>query len=93
MAFFHSVAYMVVIFIWCVLCDVTIWCHVNVSKPTFIDINKHIFLHPLTLIYVIALNIEYKLLLALQVGISEKNIICSTLKTQQFITVNISGCA
>jgi len=48
----------------------------------------HIFLHPLPLFCVIALNIK---LSALQVGLPEENKLKAT--TQQFIIAKISGCA
>jgi len=50
----------------------------------------HIFLHPLSLFYVFALNSEYKLS-ALQVRLSEQNTSNATI--QQFITAKRSGCA
>jgi len=32
---FHSVAYGGHLYLVCGVCDVTIWCHIQVSKPTF----------------------------------------------------------
>jgi len=32
---FHSVAYGVHMYLVCAVCDVTIWSHIHVSKPTY----------------------------------------------------------
>jgi len=52
---FHSVAHGGHLHVVCAVCDVTIWCHIHVSKPRFGEVcwyNMHILLHALLLIYV-----------------------------------------
>ena len=52
---FHSVAYGGHLYLMCAVCDVIIWRHIHVSKPTFwrnLIHNMHILLHALFLFYV-----------------------------------------
>ena len=52
---FHSVAYGGHFYLVCAICDVTIGCHIHVSKLTFwrsLLNNVHILLHALPIIYV-----------------------------------------
>jgi len=84
---FHSVAYGGHLYLVCAVCDVTIWSHIHVSKPTFSIICIFFYTHsPCFLCHCT----KYKLS-ALQVRISEENKLNAT--TQQFITAKISGCA
>ena len=86
-----SVAYGGHLCLWCVLCDVTIWRHFHVSKPTFrrslLTIGIFFYTHSP---YFMCYCTEYKLS-ALQVRISHENKLNAT--THQFITAKISGCA
>ena len=88
----HSLAYGGHLYLVCVVCDVTIWRHIDFSKPTFlakfVDIICMLF-YDTHFPYVLCHRPEYNLS-ALQVRISEENIFNAT--TQQFITAKISGC-
>jgi len=83
---------MVVICIWCALFVTSQFDVIFMfPKQDFFEVFRHImriFLHPLP--YFMFHCTEYKLL-ALQVRLSEKNILNAT--TQQLITAKISGCA
>ena len=62
---FHSVAYGCHLYLVCAVCDVTIWCHIHVSKPTFSrNVDKmcmFFYMHsPLLNLCAIALNINYQ---------------------------------
>jgi len=83
----HSVAYGDHLYLVCAICDVTIWRHVHVSKPTFWWATQYAYSYTrnLLILCVIALN-QYKLS-ALQVRTSEENTLNAT--TQQFNSKNI----
>jgi len=51
----HSVSYAGLLYLVCVVCDVTIWRHIRVSEVRFGKVswhNMHILLHTLPLFYV-----------------------------------------
>ena len=62
---FHSVAYGCHLYLVCAVCDVTTWCHIHVSNPTFsrnVDtICMFFYMHsPLLNLCATALNINYQ---------------------------------
>jgi len=89
---FHSVTYDGHLHLLCAVCDVTIWCYIHVSKPTFwrslFTQYAYSSTRTLLILCVIALNINYQ---RSKFGFSEENTTNAT--AQQFITAKISGCA
>ena len=87
---FHSVAYGGYLYFVCVVCDVTIWCRIHVSKPTFWRRFLTQYAYSSTRTLLVCYCTECKLS-ALQVRISEEDSLNAT--TQQFKTPKISGLA
>ena len=56
----HSVAYGGYLYLLCAVCDVTIWRHIHVSKPTFWRRYAYSSTRTLHILCVIALNINYQ---------------------------------
>ena len=87
----HSVACGGHLYLVYVVCDVTIWRHIHVSKQCFGEVRWHnMYIIPHALPYFMCHCTEYKLS-TLQVRISEENKLNAT--TQQVITTKISSCA
>jgi len=88
MGVFHSLSYGGHLYLLCAICDVKIWRHIHVSKPTLwrslLTQYAYSSTRTLLILCVIALNMS-----ALQVTISEENTLNATM--QQFITAQMSG--
>ena len=77
----------------CAVCEVTIWCHILVSKPTFWQslLTQYAYYFTRTLLVrcftVLCHCIEYQ-----RFNLGDGSKIYSTLRQEQFITGKVSGC-